>query len=113
MEAGTGVEPVYTALQAISNPNFYNTCAIRLSVALFGANHQNPGKWPIKTGKIQGPCHRATQRSQHEPTTRFGAAPRSSITEMRKSMIIESVLQSDETCRPTNSLHLRRKEQWT
>lgn len=41
-------------MTGIRNPNFYNTCAIRLSVALFGAGHQNPGKWPIKTGKYKG-----------------------------------------------------------
>jgi hypothetical protein len=47
----------------ISNPNFYNTCAIRLSLALLGAGYPNPGKWPIKAGKYKG---RSIETSQHK-----------------------------------------------
>lgn len=47
----------------INNPNFYNTCAIRLSLALLGAGYSNPGKWPIKAGKYKG---RAIETSQHK-----------------------------------------------
>jgi hypothetical protein len=38
----------------ITDPNFYNTCAIRMSLALLGAGYPNPGRWPIKAGKFQG-----------------------------------------------------------
>ena len=38
----------------ITNPNFENTCAIRLSLALLGAGFPNPGTYPIKAGKYQG-----------------------------------------------------------
>lgn len=38
----------------IGNPNFANTCAIRLSLALLGAGYPNPGTWPIKAGKYKG-----------------------------------------------------------
>lgn len=29
--------------QKINDPNFYNTCAIRMSLALLGAGYPNPG----------------------------------------------------------------------
>ena len=38
----------------IGDPNFANTCAIRLSLALLGAGYPNPGAWPIKAGKYKG-----------------------------------------------------------
>ena len=38
----------------IGNPNFLNTCAIRLSLALLGAGFPNPGAWPVKAGKFKG-----------------------------------------------------------
>jgi hypothetical protein len=38
----------------IENPNFENTCAIRISLALLGAGFPNPGTWPIKAGKYKG-----------------------------------------------------------
>lgn len=38
----------------ISNPNFHNTCAIRLSLALLGAGFPNPGAYPVKAGKYKG-----------------------------------------------------------
>lgn len=38
----------------ITAPNFYNTCAIRMSLALLGAGYPNPGQWPIKFGKYKG-----------------------------------------------------------
>jgi hypothetical protein len=31
-----------------SNPNFYNTGAIRMSLALLGAGYPDPGVYPIK-----------------------------------------------------------------
>ena len=38
----------------VGNPNFLNTCAIRLSLALLGAGFPNPGDWAIKAGKYKG-----------------------------------------------------------
>lgn len=46
----------------ISDPNFYNTCAIRMSLALLGAGYPNPGKWPIKAGKYKGRSIETQQR---------------------------------------------------
>jgi len=46
----------------ITNPNFRNTCAIRLSLALLGAGYPNPGMWPIKTGKYKGRAIETKQR---------------------------------------------------
>lgn len=45
-----------------NNPNFYNTCAIRLSLALLGAGFPNPGAWPIKAGKYKGRAIETRQR---------------------------------------------------
>jgi hypothetical protein len=47
----------------IHNPNFYNTCAIRLSLALLGAGYPNPGTWPIKAGKYKGRAIETRQRA--------------------------------------------------
>jgi hypothetical protein len=38
----------------ITDPGFYNTCAIRMSLALLGAGFPNPGTYPIKAGKYKG-----------------------------------------------------------
>ena len=46
----------------IGNPNFLNTCAIRLSLALLGAGYPNPGAWPIKAGKYKGRAIETKQR---------------------------------------------------
>lgn len=46
----------------IGNPNFLNTCAIRLSLALLGAGYPNPGDWPIKAGKYKGRAIETRQR---------------------------------------------------
>lgn len=45
-----------------SKPGFYNTCAIRLSLALLGAGYPNPGLWPIKAGKYTGRMIETGQR---------------------------------------------------
>jgi hypothetical protein len=37
----------------ITDANFYNTCAIRMSLALLGAGYPNPGQWLIKAGKYK------------------------------------------------------------
>lgn len=47
----------------ITDPNFYNTCAVRLSLALLGAGYPNPGKWPIKAGKYRGRFIETRQRA--------------------------------------------------
>ncbi|UVW27775.1 type VI secretion system amidase effector protein Tae4 [Massilia sp. H6] len=46
----------------INNPNFYNTCAIRMSLSLLGAGYPNPGNWPIKAGKYKGRCIETRQK---------------------------------------------------
>lgn len=46
----------------IDNPNFYNTCAIRMSLALLGAGYPDPGDWLIKAGKYQGRAIETRQR---------------------------------------------------
>ena len=46
----------------IGNPNFLNTCAIRLSLALLGAGYPNPGVWPIKAGKYKDRMIETRQR---------------------------------------------------
>ena len=46
----------------IGNPNFLNTCAIRLSLALLGAGYPNPGAWPIRAGKYKGRAIETKQR---------------------------------------------------
>lgn len=50
----------------IGNPNFENTCAIRLSLALLGAGYPNPGAWVIKAGKYKG---RAIETRQRKPSS--------------------------------------------
>lgn len=47
----------------ITDPNFYNTCAIRMSLALLGAGYPNPGRWPIKAGKYRGRSIETRQRA--------------------------------------------------
>jgi len=47
----------------ITDPNFYNTCAIRISLALLGAGYPNPGRWPIKAGKYKGRSIETRQRA--------------------------------------------------
>lgn len=46
----------------ISDPGFYNTCAIRMSLALLGAGFPNPGTYPIKAGKYKGRMIETGQR---------------------------------------------------
>lgn len=46
----------------VGNPNFANTCAIRLSLALLGAGLPNPGNWPIKDGKYKNRMIETRQR---------------------------------------------------
>lgn len=46
-----------------TNPNFYNTCAIRMSLALLGAGYPNPGDWKIKAGKYKGRAIEIRQRN--------------------------------------------------
>lgn len=38
----------------IADANFYNTCAVRMSLALLGAGYPNPGRYPIQAGKYKG-----------------------------------------------------------
>ncbi|MGH8854055.1 MAG: T6SS effector amidase Tae4 family protein [Telluria sp.] len=45
-----------------NNANFYNTCAIRMSLALLGAGFPSPGTWPIKAGKFRGRSIEIRQR---------------------------------------------------
>lgn len=47
----------------ITDPNFYNTCAIRMSLALLGAGSPPPGRWPIKAGKYKGRSIETRQRA--------------------------------------------------
>lgn len=46
----------------IGNPNFENTCAIRLSLALLGAGFPNPGTYPVKAGRYNGRMIETGQR---------------------------------------------------
>jgi hypothetical protein len=46
----------------VTDPNFYNTCAVRLSLALLGAGFPNPGVYPIKAGKYKGRAIETRQR---------------------------------------------------
>lgn len=46
----------------IKDPNFYNTCAIRMSLALLGAGYPSPGAYPIKAGKYMGHSIETQQR---------------------------------------------------
>lgn len=40
--------------ELIPSPDFQNTCAIRLSLALLGAGFPNPGNWPVPGGRYKG-----------------------------------------------------------
>jgi hypothetical protein len=46
----------------IDNASFYNTCAIRMSLALLGAGYPDLGKYPIKAGKYKGRAIETQQR---------------------------------------------------
>lgn len=46
----------------VTDPNFKNTCAIRLSLALLGAGFPNPGTYPVKAGKFKGRSIETRQR---------------------------------------------------
>jgi len=59
----------------INDPNFYNTCAIRMSLALLGAGYANPGEWPIKAGKYKGRAIETQQRRLSAWLTRHIAQP--------------------------------------
>jgi hypothetical protein len=48
--------------ELISDANFSNTCAIRLSLALLGAGFPNPGDWPVLGGKYKGRAIETRQR---------------------------------------------------
>lgn len=45
-----------------NDPNFENTCAIRMSLALLGAGFPNPGAYPVKAGKYKGRAIETRQR---------------------------------------------------
>src|SRR5438874_1386197 len=49
-----------------ANPAFYNTCAIRMSLALLGAGYPDTGPYPVKAGKYKG---RAIEPNQHRLST--------------------------------------------
>jgi hypothetical protein len=59
----------------INDPNFYNTCAIRMSLALLGAGYPNPGQWPVKAGKYKGRAIETQQRRLSTWLTRHVAQP--------------------------------------
>lgn len=59
----------------VNNPNFQNTCAIRMSLALLGAGYPNPGKWPIKAGKYKGRFIETRQRALSAWLTKQIGAP--------------------------------------
>lgn len=46
----------------IDNPNFLNTCAIRMSLALLGAGFPNPGTYAVRAGKYKGRMIETRQR---------------------------------------------------
>jgi hypothetical protein len=46
----------------INDPGFYNTCAIRVSLALLGAGFPSPGTYPVKAGKYKGKMIETRQR---------------------------------------------------
>ena len=46
----------------INDPNFYNTCAIRVSLALLGAGFPSPGTYRVKAGKYKGKMIETRQR---------------------------------------------------
>ena len=61
--------------ESAADPNFYNTCAIRMSLALLGAGYPNPGKWPIKAGKYKGRSIETQQRRLSTWLTRTVGQP--------------------------------------
>lgn len=58
-----------------SNPNFYNTCAIRMSLALLGAGYPDPGVYPIKAGKYKGRAIEPQQRKLSAWLVRHAGQP--------------------------------------
>lgn len=61
--------------QKINDPNFYNTCAIRVSLALLGAGYPNPGQWPVVAGKYKGRAIETQQRRLSAWLTRHVGQP--------------------------------------
>ena len=61
--------------QKINDPNFYNTCAIRMSLALLGAGYPNPGQWPVVAGKYKGRAIETQQRRLSAWLTRHVGQP--------------------------------------
>ncbi|GAB3466010.1 type VI secretion system amidase effector protein Tae4 [Massilia terrae] len=59
----------------VKNPNFENTCAIRLSLASLGAGYPNPGNWPIKAGKYKGRAVETKQRALSQRLVHFLGQP--------------------------------------
>jgi len=59
----------------VGNPNFENTCAIRMSMALLGAGFPNPGAWPVKAGKHKGRAIETKQRKLSNWLVRRLGAP--------------------------------------
>jgi hypothetical protein len=60
-----GLDELYQSIgypENITNGNFANTCAIRLSLALLGAGFPNPGLYPVKAGKYKGRMIETQQR---------------------------------------------------
>ena len=47
----------------VNNPNFENTCAIRMSLCLLGAGFPNPGTYPIRAGNYKGRALETRQRA--------------------------------------------------
>jgi hypothetical protein len=61
--------------ESIPDPNFQNTCAIRLSLALLGSGYPNPGTWPIKAGKFKGRAIETRQRKLSNWLVRQAGTP--------------------------------------
>lgn len=59
----------------ITNPNFYNTCAVRMSLALLGAGFPNPGTYPVKAGKYKGRAIETRQRNLSHWLVRYLGHP--------------------------------------
>lgn len=62
----------------IADANFYNTCAIRMSLALLGAGYPNPGKYPINAGKYRDARSRPSSGSSALGSSSTSASPKSS-----------------------------------
>lgn len=61
--------------ELIPDGNFYNTCAIRLSLALVAAGLPNPGVWPVMRGKYKGRMLETKQRKLSQWLVRYLGQP--------------------------------------